>query len=73
MTKKLVLLQVAVALVCFSATSVLAKGNPDTGPGCGLGKVAWEDYGHQKNILPQAMMATTNVSFSNTIGMTLGI
>ena len=73
MTKKLVLMQVAVALLFFSATAALAKGNPDTGPGCGLGKVAWEDYKHQKNILPQALMATTNVSFSNTIGMTFGI
>jgi len=60
MTKRLVLLQVAVALVCFSATAALAKSNPDTGPGCGLGKVAWEDYGHQKNIGPQLLMSTTN-------------
>src|SRR5260370_39639384 len=60
MTRKLVLLQVAVALVCFSATGALAKGNPDTGPGCGLGKVAWEDYKHQKTIGAQLLMSTTN-------------
>jgi hypothetical protein len=60
MIRKLVLLQVAVALVCFSATAALAKGNPDTGPGCGLGKVAWEDYKHQKTIGSQLLMSTTN-------------
>jgi Protein of unknown function (DUF3015) len=60
MTKKLVLLQVAVALVCFSATVALAKGNPDNGPGCGLGKIAWEDYPHQKSWGPQVLMSTTN-------------
>ncbi len=59
MKKKLVLLQVVVALVCFSATAALAA-NPDTGPGCGLGKIAWADYPHQKSIGPQVMMATTN-------------
>ena len=60
MTKKLVLLQVAVALVCFSATTALAAPNPDTGPGCGLGKVAWADYLHQKDWGPQVLMSTTN-------------
>ena len=74
MTRKLVLLQVAVALVCFSATAALAKANPDTGPGFGLGKLAWEEYRHQKNILPQVLMGTTNGSFfSQTIGLTFGI
>jgi DUF3015 family protein len=72
MTKKLVLLQVAVALVCFSAATALAA-NPDNGPGCGLGKLAWGDYAHQKNILPQVMMATTNGTFgSNTFGISSG-
>ena len=73
MTRKLVLLQVAVALVCFSAPMALAAMNPDTGPGCGVGKVIWADYRHQKNILPQSLMATTNGMFSNTIGITFGI
>lgn len=72
MTKKLVLLQVAVALVCFSATAALAA-NPDTGPGCGLGKLAWADYSHQKSIMPQVMMATTNGTFgSGTFGISSG-
>src|SRR3989449_8099700 len=73
MTKKLILLQVAVALVCFSATAALAAGNPDTGPGCGLGKLAWADFGKQKNIAPQVMMATTNGTFgSQTFGISSG-
>src|SRR3989475_12905893 len=73
MTRKLVLQQVTVALVCFSATLALAAMNPDTGPGCGLGKVAWSEYRHQKNILPQSLMATTNGTFfSNTFGISFG-
>src|SRR5437660_11203240 len=73
MTKKLIALQIAMALVCFSATLALAAMNPDTGPGCGVGKIAWADYRHQKNILPQSLMATTNGMFSNTSGITFGI
>ncbi len=60
MTKKLVLLQVAVALVCFSATAALAKGIPDTGPGCGPGKILWADYPHAKSWGPQVLISTTN-------------
>src|SRR5437879_12172027 len=70
MTKKLILLQVAVALVCFSATAAALATNPDTGPGCGLGKLAWADFKHQKNIGPQVLMATTNGTFgSQTFGI----
>ncbi len=60
MIRKLVLLQVAAVLVCFSATMALAAMNPDTGPGCGLGKIAWAEYKHQKTIGPQLLMSTTN-------------
>jgi Protein of unknown function (DUF3015) len=73
MTRTLVLALVAVALVCFSAPMALAAMNPDTGPGCGVGKLAWSDYKHQKNILPQSFMVTTNASFSSPIGITFGI
>src|SRR2546426_6090158 len=73
MTRKLVLLQVVVALVCFSATMALAAMNPDTGPGCGVGKVIWADYRHQKNILPQSLMWTTNATFTSPIGITFGV
>jgi hypothetical protein len=73
MTKRLILLQVTVALVCFSPTAALSAMNPDTGPGCGVGKLLWADYKHQKNILPQSLMVTTNASFSSPIGITFGI
>src|SRR5713226_7872771 len=73
MTKKLVLAPVVVAFAVFSATTALAAGNPDTGPGCGLGKLAWADFGKQKNIGPQVLMATTNGTFgSQTFGISTG-
>ncbi len=47
--------------------------NPDNGPGCGLGKLAWADYKAPKNIAPQVMMATTNGTFgSQTFGISFG-
>lgn len=70
--RKLGLMLLAVAVVCFSAAGAMAA-NTDNGPGCGLGKLAWADYKHQKNIMPQAMMATTNGTFgSNTFGISFG-
>lgn len=51
----------------------MLAANPDNGPGCGLGKLAWSDYKHQKNIAPQVMMATTNGTFgSQTFGISFG-
>ena len=45
----------------------------DDGAGCGLGKLAWQDYPHKKNIAPQVMMATTNGTFgSQTFGISSG-
>jgi len=71
--RKLSVLAIAFALTCFQATGVLAAPNPDNGPGCGLGKLAWSDYQHQKNIAPQVMMATTNGTFgSATFGISSG-
>lgn len=46
--------------------------NPDTGPGCGAGKVLWADFKNQKNILPQAFMATTNLTGMNTFAISSG-
>jgi hypothetical protein len=72
MTKKLVILTIAAAFVCVQAAPSLAA-NPDTGPGCGLGKLAWSDYKGQKQILPQVLMATTNGTFgSQTFGISTG-
>ncbi|MFO0775399.1 MAG: DUF3015 domain-containing protein [Nitrospiraceae bacterium] len=69
--KKSVLFLSAVSMVALS--SVAFAGNPDTGPGCGLGKLAWDGYKNQKNIGPQVMMATTNGTFgSGTFGISSG-
>jgi len=62
----------AIAFATFQAAVVMAA-NPDTGPGCGLGKLAWGDYKNQKNIFPQVLMATTNGTFgSTTFGISSG-
>ena len=51
----------------------MAYGNPDTGPGCGLGKLLWSDFKRQKDIAPQVLMATTNGTFgSQTFGLSTG-
>ena len=54
MSKKVIMLSVAVLFGMQAGLAMAA--NPDTGPGCGLGKLAWGDYAHQKNIAPQVMM-----------------
>jgi hypothetical protein len=71
MSKKVLVLSIA---VLFSAQAGLAMAaNPDTGPGCGLGKLAWSDYKGQKEIAPQVLMATTNGTFgSQTFGISTG-
>ncbi len=61
------------AVVVASQAGLAMAANPDTGPGCGLGKLAWADFKNQKNIAPQVMMATTNGTFgSNTFGISSG-
>src|SRR5436309_3850059 len=71
MSKKVIMLSVAVLFGMQAGLSLAA--NPDTGPGCGLGKLAWSDYAHQKNIGPQVLMATTNGTFgSQTFGISSG-
>ena len=63
----------ACSFVLLQAAAVGAAGNPDNGPGCGLGKLAWLDYGSQRQIAPQVMMATTNATFgSQTFGISSG-
>src|SRR5205823_11143424 len=72
MRRKGVVLQIAVAFACVQAVAALAA-HPDTGPGCGLGKLAWSDYKGQKQIAPQVLMATTNGTFgSQTFGISTG-
>lgn len=63
---------VILLLSCLVATNALAA-NPDTGPGCGLGKLTWSEYRGQKEIAPQMLQATTNVSTgSQTSGISMG-
>lgn len=63
----------ATVLILGHAGLAFALGNPDNGPGCGLGKLAWSDYGGQKQIAPQVFMATTNGTFgSQTFGISSG-
>ncbi len=73
MTRLGVILQVAGCLVVFHVAAIGAAAIPDNGPGCGLGKLAWMDYGKPKQIAPQVMMATTNGTFgSQTFGISSG-
>jgi hypothetical protein len=70
MSKKVLVLSIA---VLFSAQAGLAMAaNPDTGPGCGLGKLAWADYKGQKEIAPQVFMVTTNGTGMNTFAISSG-
>jgi hypothetical protein len=70
--KRALVLLIAMAFVGMQIGIAMAA-NPDTGPGCGLGKLAWGDYKGQKEIAPQVMMATTNGTFgSNTFGISTG-
>ena len=73
MFQRTVLILTACSVLVLQAAGVGAVGNPDNGPGCGLGKLAWMDYGGQKQIAPQVMMATTNGTFgSQTFGISFG-
>jgi hypothetical protein len=70
--KRALVLLIAIAFVGMQVGLAMAA-NPDTGPGCGLGKLAWSDYKGQKEIAPQVMMATTNGTFgSTTFGISTG-
>lgn len=71
--KATLILVMATALLGISVLPAQASGNPDTGPGCGLGKLAWSDFKRQKDIAPQVLMATTNGTFgSQTFGISFG-
>lgn len=70
--KKLGMLTI-VAAFAMQGGLALAAGTPDTGPGCGLGKMAWQNYPHAKTKGAQILMATTNGSFgTQTFGITTG-
>jgi hypothetical protein len=62
----------AIAVLFGSQVGPAMAANPDTGPGCGLGKLAWADYTGQKEIAPQVLMATTNGIGMNTFAISTG-
>jgi hypothetical protein len=72
MLRHVVSISLASAVMLFVGAAAQAAGNPDNGPGCGLGKLAWMDYGGQKQIAPQVMMATTNGMFGQTFAISSG-
>jgi len=57
-----------VAAAAVLAFSIPAQAVDSTG-GCGLGSMAWKG---QSGIIPQVLAMTTNGTFLNTIGVTLG-
>jgi DUF3015 family protein len=68
----LIALTVAVGFATLQVGPALATPNPDTGPGCGLGKKLWEGWKGQKQIAPQMFMATTNVTGSYSFAIPSG-
>ena len=70
--KKLGMLAVVGALVAMQGSFAWAAGTPDTGPGCGLGKISWQNYPHAKTRGAQVMMATTNGTGMNTFAISSG-
>ena len=75
MLKKVLLLSIALVFVVAQVdlASAATTGTSDTGPGCGLGKIAFQNYPHAKTKGIQILMATTNGLFGNqTFGMSTG-
>jgi hypothetical protein len=71
MARKLVIVLVVMIVMSYQAGSSFAM-NPDTGPGCGLGKIVWAEGKHPKNIMPQVFMASTNGTGMNTFAISTG-
>ena len=65
MKKNLVLGAVFAAAICVAQPA----GAIDSTGGCGLGSMAWKG---QSGIIPQVLAISTNHTFFNTVGVTLG-
>lgn len=72
MLKKMILASLAVAFVGVQAGLALAAGTPDTGPGCGLGKLAFQNYPNAKTKGIQVFMASLNMTGYNTFAISSG-
>lgn len=57
------------SIACLMMLSATSAGAIDSTGGCGLGSMAWKG---QSGIIPQVAAMTTNATFLNTIGVTLG-
>ncbi|HEY6084205.1 MAG TPA: DUF3015 family protein [Nitrospira sp.] len=72
MRRKLIAMSMWLLILCSQPMLALGIPNPDTGPGCGLGKKLWSGSKNQKNIMPQVFMATTNVTGFQTFAISSG-
>ena len=72
--KRLIMLAVAGVFMTMQGGFALAAntGTPDTGPGCGLGKLAFQNYPHAKTKGAQVLMATLNATGYNTFAISSG-
>ena len=70
--KKLSMLAIAGMFVAMQGGIALAAGTPDTGPGCGLGKLAFQNYPNAKTKGAQILMATTNAWGGQTFAISTG-
>jgi len=72
MRKLLVLAAVGILTLQSGLVLAASTGTPDTGPGCGLGKLSWQNYPHAKTKGSQVMMALTNGTGGNTFAISSG-
>jgi Protein of unknown function (DUF3015) len=72
MMKRVLMASLAVAFMGMQTGLALAAGTPDTGPGCGLGKLAFQNYPNAKTKGAQVLMATLNGTGVNTFAISSG-
>ncbi len=70
--KKAVMLAIVGIFMAMQGGLVMAAGTPDTGPGCGLGKLAFQNYPNAKTKGAQVLMATLNATGYNTFAISSG-
>lgn len=70
--KKVVVLTAIGMLLAMQGGLAMAAGTPDTGPGCGLGKLAFQNYPNAKTKGAQVLMASLNGTGANTFAISSG-